>query len=253
MNLFFDYSVDIDFTSSNALAVPKNSIIRNSFIAADIEIVSQTPSWLLSIRGASVNGYHKDSFDGLQYFSFNNDVEIQDPFGSMTVLKNSILKCTDVACDNVSIYYTFDRDVQIDAFSIYITGDIYFSVDHAVVTHGLSIFPADIVVVNIMTDTYTVEVDSQQAINGQIIGINSNIDAISVFPFEPIFVSFKEAGCISGTSTLCYTNNDVISIGNLHIEPLFAPTYFGDYNNPTNISSLMVTIPSDVIFVDGFE
>ncbi len=253
--LIFDFTSDIDFIATDSSAVSKNSVIRETATlgGSNIDVVSQTPEWLLSVRNAVINGYHKDE-NGLRYFSFDIDVIISGSFGEITVPKNSILKCDDVSCDNVSIYYTFDRNVQIDAFTIDLNGDIYFSVDQATVVRGLDVFPADIIRINNGLDSYTKFLDSQQAIGGIVLGVNRNIDAISNLSGTNLYMaSFKSDGCIVS----CYSDSSFIIIefgGSAEQIAVYrTPTLFGNYLNPVNVSSLMFSLPIDDIFKNGFE
>ena len=253
--LIYDFTSDLDFIATDSSAVSKNSVLRDTVAVgvSNIDVVSQTPQWLLSVRNAVINGYHKDE-NGLRYFSFDIDVIISGSFGEITVPKNSILKCDDVSCDNVSIYYTFDRNVQIDAFTIDLNGDIYFSVDQATVVRGLNVFPADIIRINNGLDSYTKYLDSQQAIGGFVLGVNRNIDAISnLAGTNAYLVSFKSDGCIVS----CYSDSSFIIIefgGTSDLIDVYLSTQLlGDYNNPVNISSLMFSLPIDEIFKNGFE
>ncbi len=258
VDLNLDYTTDIDFTSSSSLSVQKNTVIREKLSASNLDIVSQTPSWLFAVRNATVNGYHKDE-NGLRYYSFDNDIVIQGSFGSLTVLKNEILKCNDIACDNVSIFYTFERSIMIDAFAVDLSGFIYFSVAHATVINGLSVFPADIVQLELGLNNYTLAVNSQYPINGLVMGINKNIDAISKLSEiggTGYFISFKDEGCFTGTPTICFNNISIIFIDNstsTAVEPFVSPSYFGTYENPVNLNSLTITVPSDLIFKNSFE
>ncbi len=234
-----EYNADIAYLDSELIITPINYVIIDDTTAI---LGSATPAPIKEVRGAVVDGYHKDSA-GFQYFSFDVDTRVN----GISVLKSDIIRCNNSICSTFSYFFDSQalavKDVSINAFSLDpVNEDLIFSIDSAAVIAGSSYLASDLIRYD--GTTFSLEYGPIVATN---IARYRNIDALSYTDNGKYLVSFATDG----------VNNDIYEydIASTVWSIAYTPTTLGDSYNPLNISSLMITTQavSELIFSNGFE
>ncbi len=235
-----EYNTDLAYINSGPTTIPINHVMIDNTTTAPG--TSPTPTPIREVRGAVIDGYHKDS-SGFRYFSFDADTRVN---GGL-VLKGDIIRCNNAACSTFN--YFFDSqllsvpDININAFSLDpANGELIFSIDSAATIAGNSYLASDLIRYD--GTTFSLEYGPIVATN---IAKYRNIDAFSYTDNGKYLVSFADDG----------VNNDIYEydIASTAWSIAYTPATLGDSYNPLNISSLMVTTQSvsELIFSDGFE
>lgn len=228
-----EYSTDIDYDTPIA--------VFHNYVIIDPIGSSATPAPIRELRGAVIDGYHKDSA-GLRYFSFDVDTRVN---GS-SVLKSDIIKCNDSICSTFDFFFdslTLNlKDININAFTLDpVNGDLVFSLDSDTRINGSLYLASDLIRYD--GTNFTLLYNSLS----HTLTRYRNIDALDYTDNGKYLVSFANDTVV----------NDVyvfdIATGLWSIA--FIPEMFGDDYNQVNISSLNVTTQAvpELIFSDGFE
>lgn len=230
-----DYSTNIDYINSTPLTLFHNQVAVDTLGVVNSQL---SPSKIWNIRGARVDGYHRDS-TGLNYFSFDTDVTID----GISISKNDIIRCNDNNCDTLSLYFlNFFNNSQfnINAFSIDPTnGDVLFTVDSSTYLFpSMPVLPSTIIRYKAATGysyEYTPYVDDP----------TKNIDALSYLPNNKFLYSLEN----DDKFNLIYIYDPLTDTNEIAYTPLsFSASTFGRLD----IMSLMATF-NNSIFNDGFE
>ncbi len=235
-----EYSTDIHYTNSAPVAVSINLVILDNTTTAPG--ASLTPLHIREVRGAVIDGYHRDSA-GLQYFSFDVDTFV----GASMFLKGDVIRCNNFGCSDITIFFDAEdfsaTNININAFTLDPNnGDLIFSIDSAAMIAGSPYLASDLI-------RYDGTVFSLEY--GPIVVTNiakyRNIDALSYTDNGKYLVSFANDGVLNDI----YEYDIASTIWTI----AYTPTTIGDDYNPVNISSLMITTQavSDLIFSNGFE
>ena len=232
-----EFNSDIDYHTAFDIDHNDVVIVDPSFGTTS----NGTPVNISSIRGAVVDGYHKDAA-GLRYFSFDTDTAI----AAASILKSDIIRCVDIACS--SFFIVFDADVNdlihinINAFTFDPSNDeLIFSIDSSATIAGSSYLSSDLI--RFDGTNFSLEYGPF----ADVFLLHNNIDGLSMIEGDRFLVSFANNS----------KRNDIYELNTTTQTWSLAFTPFNDSNafNHINVSSLMVhtqAVP-DLIFSDGFE
>jgi hypothetical protein len=232
-----EFNSDIDYRRS--FDVDHNDVILvdpSSFISSNI-----TPATISSVRGAVVDGYHKDDA-GLKYFSFDVDTTVD----GVSILKSDILRCADANC--LSPLLVFDSEItdiihiNINAFTFDPANDeLIFSIDSNAVIAGNTYLSSDLI--RFDGTNFTLEYGPF----ADVFLSHNNIDGLSMIAADRFLVSFANNS----------KRNDIYELNTTTQTWSLAYTPFNDdyVFNHINVSSLMVLTQAvpDLLFSDGFE
>ena len=233
------YSSNIDYVNANPF-----SILHNQVMIDTIGIITgnASPEFIWEIRGARVDGYHKDA-DGIQYFSFDTDINIM----GISHYKNSIGWVNGL---NLSFYFSIlpNENYNLNAFTLDpANGDVLFTIDVAaeikpIGTVGADFiaFPSDIIRYNFTSSSYSIE--ARPYPNDP----TKNIDALSLLPNGQFMYSLENDNVLN----YLYFYNPATDTNTV----AYTPLSFGDSYGNIDIMSLHATmIVVDEMFKDGFE
>lgn len=247
-----DYNVDIDFVDNFSEPILHNDVMKDPFSLFGFTSL-ESPANIANIRGNHVSGYHKD-VQGSKYFLFDTAFLL----GGGPLLKNSIIKCSNESCSSYTNYLIGDstlEDITINAFTLDPdNGDIIFSIENAGAINADPYFPADLIRLIRATGTYTLEVDSLASIGGVTLGVNRNIDALTLLYDGTYLFSLASDGSVSGGVAFAYNKSDILLMNPTKgtFDFLYRSENFGAFQKRVNITSLMAT-DNDLIFRNGFE
>ncbi len=232
-----EFNSDVDFQSAF-------DIDHNDVILVDPSFGTSsniTPAIISSVRGAVVDGYHKDAA-GLKYFSFDVDTIVN---GS-SVLKGDILRCVDAACMDFILVHDSDVTntihININAFTFDPENDeLIFSIDNNATIAGTPYLSSDL----IRFDGTNFSLEYGPFLD--VFLLHNNVDGLSMIDADQFLVSFANNS----------KRNDIYKVNTTTQTWNLAYTPFNDVSsfNHINVSSLMVhtqDVP-ELLFSDGFE
>ncbi len=242
-----EYSTNIDYINVDNIHVYGNTVVRD-FVDGSAPSATLTPSLIRDVKGALVDGYHRDS-GGFQYFSFDNDTTING-FG---IMKSDIIRCSNFSCSTFSFYFDAVTqgfgNININAFTIDAeNGDLIFSTDGPATVGSISVVAADLVRYD--GSVFSLEYDSTSTIDG--IGAYKNINAISMMTTGEYGISLADDGVYKDEFN--YDNHWILNYSpqNRTWRWFYTILSFGESENPLKITSLMIH-ENDLIFKNGFD
>lgn len=238
-----EYSTNIDYVNVDNIHVYGNTVVRD-FVDGSAPSATLTPSIIRDVRGAIVDGYHRDS-NGFQYFSFDNDTIIN----GLSISKSDIIRCNDFSCSTFS--YFFDAVIQgfvninINAFTLDVNnGDLIFSIDGPAVIASGGVVPGDLIRYD--GSGYSFEYASIGA------AVVKNINAVSMLSTGEYVMGFADDGV--SPAGFSYLDHWLVKYSpqSESWKMFYTVFSFGDAENPVKFASLMVH-ENDLIFKNGFD
>lgn len=234
---FLEFNSDIDYHAGFNIDHNDVVVVDPSFGTTS----NVTPLIISSIRGAVVDGYHKDN-TGLKYFSFDVDTIV----AGVGVLKSDIIRCTDTDCLSTVLIFdsglTNTKHININSFTFDPSnGELIFSIGSDAFISGAPYLAADLIRYD--GAVFSLEYNSTLSAFSRY----QDIDGLSMTDNGRYLVSFANSSNF----------NDIYGYDISTLMWSLAYTPFNDLTlfNNINVSSLMVhtQVVPDLMFSDGFE
>jgi|GEM_PF-4424665 len=242
------YSTNIDYVNEDNIYLYGNIVVRD-FVDGSAPSATLTPTPIRNIKGALIDGYHRDN-SGLQYYSFDNDTNIN----GIDVLKSDIIRCDNFSCSAFNFYFDAAThgfgNININAFTIDVNnGDLIFSIDGPGIIDFNGYMTGDLI--RFDGSSFTLEHDSTITLFGGV-GVYKNINALSMLSTGEYVVSLADDGY--SQDGFSYYNHWLLKYSpqNGSWGWFYTIFSFGDAANPIKIQSLMVH-ENDLIFKNGFD
>ncbi|MBL4661657.1 MAG: hypothetical protein JKY19_14960 [Alcanivoracaceae bacterium] len=241
-----NYSMAVDYINADDISLFHNDVVVDTFAVVDS---TESPAVIRNLRGARVDGYHKDSA-GLRYFSFDADTRIN----GVSILKSDVIRCNDVACSAFIFFFDASAEslkhININAFTLDPeNGELIFSVANATLIDGVQYLPSDLIRFN-SAGNYSLEYNGASVVDG--LGAYRNIDAVTLLANSYYIISLSNDGNYNGEFS--YRDSYVLQ----YYPPTqswsiaYTPLSLGSAFNQVNITSLM-GFENDLIFKNSFD